>query len=341
MSKRPLTPSSVHTMHPTLATALTGGLFGSALTVSGVASPQIIINQLQLKDFHMLLTFLTASACSASIFALADYTNFATIARKDSTGYGWVNRFDGNVTGGLLLGLGMGLTGACPGTMVVQSASGVPNSRLLLTGAMLGGILFVKWSQSHPVQPCTTRYQSHDRPPSARGAYTARSLLFGYEAVAVLTILAISQLAPRGQYPLHPVLGGMLIGLAQAASVLVSRKPLGVSGAYEDIGRACWALVQRGGLPSAQNSIFLGSMFVGAKAVLHAIKWTGESLSTSDQISPFSSLLGGFLLVFGARLGGGCTTGHGISGMSSLGVGSFISVSSMFGSGIGLALTSA
>lgn len=46
------------------------------------------------------------------------------------------------------------------------------------------------------------------------------------------------------------------------------------------------------------------------------------------------AFLGGFVLLFGARLAGGCTSGHGISGMSQLGIGSMITVIFMFAGGI-------
>ena len=43
---------------------------------------------------------------------------------------------------------------------------------------------------------------------------------------------------------------------------------------------------------------------------------------------------GGLLLLFGARLAGGCTSGHVISGISQLTVGSFIFGIAIFASGI-------
>lgn len=42
-----------------------GAVFGAALTLSRVYVPTVIINQLKLRDFHMLEVFLTASASSA------------------------------------------------------------------------------------------------------------------------------------------------------------------------------------------------------------------------------------------------------------------------------------
>lgn len=40
--------------------------------------------------------------------------------------------------------------------------------------------------------------------------------------------------------------------------------------------------------------------------------------------------VGGFLLLMGANLAGGCTTGNGISGMALLSIGSYIVIISMF-----------
>lgn len=46
------------------------------------------------------------------------------------------------------------------------------------------------------------------------------------------------------------------------------------------------------------------------------------------------SFIGGFLLLFGARFGGGCTSGHMISGISQLAVSSFLFSAAVFASGI-------
>ena len=48
-----------------IASLSAGAVFGAALTASRVYLPSVIINQMRLKDFHMLEVFLTASASSA------------------------------------------------------------------------------------------------------------------------------------------------------------------------------------------------------------------------------------------------------------------------------------
>lgn len=46
-------------------TLITGAAFGAALTASGVYQPSVIVSQLKFENWHMIQTFLTASASSA------------------------------------------------------------------------------------------------------------------------------------------------------------------------------------------------------------------------------------------------------------------------------------
>jgi len=51
-------------------------------------------------------------------------------------------------------------------------------------------------------------------------------------------------------------------------------------------------------------------------------------------LDKFRILIGGVLLLFGARLAGGCTSGHGLTGFANLSCQSIVSTCCMFGSGI-------
>ena len=55
------------------------------------------------------------------------------------------------------------------------------------------------------------------------------------------------------------------------------------------------------------------------------------------EVGKLVAVVGGAVMTFGARLAGGCTSGHGISGLATMGVASFVSVGAMFAGGIGLA----
>jgi len=49
-----------------------------------------------------------------------------------------------------------------------------------------------------------------------------------------------------------------------------------------------------------------------------------------------AAFLGGIVIMYGARLAGGCTSGHGISGGLQLAVSSWLFLAVMFGTGLGI-----
>ena len=73
-----------------------------------------------------------------------------------------------------------------------------------------------------------------------------------------------------------------------------------------------------------------------------AYKLCGEKVPAESgglsATSPLTAFLGGFLVLFGARMAGGCTTGHVLSGMSQLSVAGFLFAAAVFAGGIPAAL---
>ncbi len=161
--------------------------------------------------------------------------------------------------------------------------------------------------------------------------------------------------APRaGKLPLPPwALYGILFGFVGAASILLWG-PIGVSGTYPriigEIFRAidpAYAasnpyLVKMGSILKPETFIligllgggFLGSRFDRTKAPKVEATHGGETTVGKRYRDAF---LGGFLIVFGARIAGGCTSGHIISGMTQLSVSGFIFAAGVFATGIGTA----
>ena len=65
--------------------------------------------------------------------------------------------------------------------------------------------------------------------------------------------------------------------------------------------------------------------------------WTKALGSSSAGLRYAVAFVAGFLMLFGARIADGCTSGHGLSGMAQLSVGSTIAVAGMFAGGIATA----
>jgi uncharacterized membrane protein YedE/YeeE len=259
---------------------------------------------------------------------------------RSSSSFGWLGRYDANVVGGLLIGLGMALTGACPGTVVVQVATGIKSGLYVALGGVLGGIFFSRFGTtlrnsgtcSSPPESQTISSKLHLNPTTT---------FLAFEALCAVILAVANVSTPSGSYAwIHPIAGGLLIGAAQAASILLTTSTLGVSTAYEQIGQYFWRALGRkdGAKPPSPPSaiIFALGILAGSAATARAIP---PVLSTDAlDISKLRAVSGGFLMVLGARSAGGCTSGHGISGLSAFSFASLVTVAAMFGGGIATAM---
>ncbi len=109
--------------------------------------------------------------------------------------------------------------------------------------------------------------------------------------------------------PVEGFLGGLMIGLAAAIMLLGLGRIAGVSGLA---ARASG--IANGGAPRNVAIAFVAGLPIGALVVS---KLTG-GVAASFPASPFPLIIGGLLVGFGTRLGSGCTSGHGVCGMSRL-----------------------
>ena len=268
---------------------------------------------------------------------------------KPPASYGWFSPYDGNIIGGALVGAGMALTDACPGTVLLQLITGIPSARYVLLGGLLGGIIFTRLSPSLHRPPSQDQPRKFTAPPALTlpaKLHTDPTLtLLAYDALCAACVALAQLCAPSTTHPLGPVLSGLLIGAAQLASAALTRLPLGVSSAYEEAGHWFWRLAALhhtpapAPAPATKALTFVAGMLAGSWALVRAAPGFAETRG-GDVLRGGAgrALLGGGVLVFGARVAGGCPSGHGISGMAMLGVASVVSVVSMFVGGIAVGL---
>lgn len=146
---------------------------------------------------------------------------------------------------------------------------------------------------------------------------------------------------------------GIIFGLLSAAAIALWG-PIGVSGTYPrfvgslsrrvapDFAAANPYLVKMGTLVTPETMLVLGLLVGGflaarlgrSRAPAVEIVHAAETTNARRYADAF---VGGFLILFGARLAGGCTSGHIISGMSQLAVSSTIFAAAVFASGMGTA----
>jgi uncharacterized protein len=118
-----------------------GIVFGFALEKSRVFEPGIIVCQMQMQNFIMLKVFLSAVATGAIILAVLNGFGYVKLQPKAAL-------YAADIVGGLLLGAGITLAGACPGTTFAQIGAGYRDALFTLVGGLVGTITY---SYAEPV----------------------------------------------------------------------------------------------------------------------------------------------------------------------------------------------
>ena len=107
--------------------------------------------------------------------------------------------------------------------------------------------------------------------------------------------------------PISAALGGALIGLASALLMILLGRIAGISGIFGE------ALI--GGSDKVWRIAFIAGLIVAPLAALA----TGAKVPAPQMPDSWIVIaIAGLLVGFGARLGGGCTSGHGVCGFARL-----------------------
>lgn len=147
---------------------------------------------------------------------------------------------------------------------------------------------------------------------------------------------------------------GIVFGFVSIASILLYG-PIGVSGTYPRFIGAIWRAIdpasaaanpyleRMGSLLKPETMLVVGLLIGGfiasrfgapahaQRAPKYELVHHGETTARRRYLDAF---LGGALLLFGARLAGGCTSGHIISGITQLAVSSIVFAVGVFATGV-------
>ena len=152
-----------------------------------------------------------------------------------------------------------------------------------------------------------------------------------------------------------PYVAGAIIGLLQIPTFLLMDTALGASSSYVTVAahiaalfdsrvgeikylashmwgaKNWWQVAVVGGITIGA---FLSMRLSGARRQAISPVWARAMGTTTLAARAPIAFLAGFIKLFGARIAGGCTSGHGISGMAQLSAGSTLAVAAMFAGGI-------
>jgi len=105
--------------------------------------------------------------------------------------------------------------------------------------------------------------------------------------------------------PISALTGGLLIGLSVALFFILNGRMIGISGIASNL------LVSKNN--RIDNFLFLIGLILGP-LIYNLV--SGKEINISISSSLILLIIGGSLVGFGTRLSSGCTSGHGISGIS-------------------------
>ncbi|WP_305906501.1 YeeE/YedE thiosulfate transporter family protein [Methylomarinum sp. Ch1-1] len=123
--------------------------------------------------------------------------------------------------------------------------------------------------------------------------------------------------------PYSALLGGALIGLSAIILLLFNGRIAGISGIMNGVFKSPRDEV-------SWRSLFLAGLIIGALL----FQWIAPGFVSPRAGYPLWLVaLGGFLVGIGTRLGGGCTSGHGICGIANLSLRSILATLTFMATG--------
>eukprot|EP00127_Corallochytrium_limacisporum_P001069 Clim_evm7s37 gene=Clim_evmTU7s37 len=364
--------STSNTRHNVLSIPLVTGaglLFGIALQKGRVSDPMNIAAQFTFEKFIMMKMFISALGTSMtmlSAMSLIPFTRpyydaamreYATCCRR-----GLLQAS----LGGALLGMGMVTAGSCPGNVLLQLGALVQHSGVTFLGGLFGCAAYFV------AEPIVRQFIS----PVATTEHTfAKSYLpsRSYVSMALPATLACFLVVAGLEYAVPwqsevnvtgtgsgsafalpawtdaawpPYMAGVLVGLLQVPLLFAVGDTAGSSGAYATVSGAAIKnlapdyAAKHPAIRAATSSDLRAwwQLLYAAGSICGAFLAANASgvLGAPPGLPLTRSFIGGFLLLFGARMAGGCTSGHGISGMSFFAMNSLVATPAMFAGGIGL-----
>lgn len=194
----------------------TGIVFGFALEKSRVFEPGIIIGQMQLKNFIMLKVFLAAVVTGLVVLAALNGLFGVKLSLKPLL-------WKADIIGGLILGMGIVVAGACPGTSLAQLGAGYRDALFVVAGGIAGAIVY-----GYNDTAITALFAENG---DKVGFDQLLGVPFWALALVVATLLAAALIALERLVPTHAEIGADVDGLTNTKPE--SERPVTTDGLRE------------------------------------------------------------------------------------------------------------
>jgi uncharacterized membrane protein YedE/YeeE len=297
-----------------------GFLFGAILQSAGLNKYNTISGMARLEDFTVAKAIAVAVGVGAILLSVEIGLGFASFHVKPIL-------LAGIIIGGLIFGAGMAILGYCPGTLPISLGEGSMDALIGILGGILGGIVY---TVMHPF------IQNNLGPDLGKlslqttlqggSLYYSSVFIFGLLLVGIAFLL--NKIERKKNYNwFYAGIGLAVLNCIVFLTVVFDRQ-IGASTTYPYVGDLLAGLTTNNYFTTTEKPgnwelIFLaGAMISGFvisiirkdfKIQLIHKGWSKtQGKSKSKRI--IWAFFGGFIMLIGARMAGGCTSGHVISG---------------------------
>lgn len=320
-----------------------GFLFGAILQYARLNRFNVISGLATLENYTVVKAILAAVGVGIVLLSVEIGLGFASYHIKPFV-------LGGIVLGGLIFGIGMAILGYCPGTLAISLGEGSMDALIGIIGGLFGGLVFTL------VLPYIHSFLGPDL-----GKISLNTIIGSNNFIFYLISFLLGAGFLWFAFWLNKKEGGigykwLYAGIALAIlevivfSSSITNRPVGASTAFPYVADILTGLTQNEYFTKIQKSgnwtlIFMGGAFLAGlvisiwkkefKVTLIHSNWK-KYKGNSSLNRVVWSFVGGFILIFGARMAGGCTSGHIISGGMQLSLSSLVFGIFVF---IGLLLT--
>ena len=304
----------------TALTLLFGFLFGAILQSAKLNKFNTISGMARLEDFTVAKAIAVAVGVGAILLSIEIGLGFASYHIKPLL-------LTGIAVGGLIFGAGMAILGYCPGTVAISLGEGSLDALVGIIGGIVGGIFYTL------IQPSVQGILGpdlgkHSLQSVLGGGSLFYILVFAFGAALVAVAFWLNMMENKKSFNwLYAGIGLAILNCIVFLTAVFDRQ-IGASTTFPYVGDLMVGLTQNEYFASIQKPgswelIFLaGAMLSGLLVSLlrkdFKIQLIHSGWAKTKGISPFKRIvwafIGGFIMLIGARMAGGCTSGHIISG---------------------------
>ncbi len=314
-----------------------GFLFGAFLQHANLNKYNTIAGMATLENLTVAKTIAFAIGLGAILINLEISLGFASYHVKPVL-------LGGVILGGIIFGAGMAILGYCPGTLPISLGQGSLDALTGIIGSIAGALVFtLLWPKIQAILgPNLGNISLHS---IAGDGFSFYLFLFILGGIFMGIALWLDKLDGKKNYKwLHSAVGLAILTAVVFLSSTADRV-VGASSTYPYLAGLISGLTDHPYFQLVENSgswelIFLTGAFLAGLVfsllkkefhlgILHEhwIKYKGHT----PVKRAIWSFIGGFILLFGARMAGGCTSGHVISGGMQLAVSSLVFAVFVFG----------